>query len=343
MSISSENCPEPNPDELGELEAYSVITALSAAVTVTATFVLAPLLGPFVGLPGVGTVLGAMGVIGTSSILTGLLFTFVWVLVFSMCRLQVRFGDLDFSSLAGRHTGDVHTVQGELANQPERNDDGPFPFHDGDYMYNVLTERLISATVGGAHPTGDITNFVERTPGGDPAVVRCDEAGNSTIHCEIDSARKTAGHIGWILAVLAVLVAAIVAAPALAAVEAACQSVPIVGPIVCSALAAIIALIVSAVGAAAGGAVGDAVDWASDPRDGVVEGTDEGWEPAVDECVVAQGIHVTDLDHGWNELHPLQSIQPCVDDIERSLEESGDDVEKKEDDEGIVRTRAAAW
>ncbi|WP_114751955.1 hypothetical protein [Pleomorphovibrio marinus] len=309
--------------------AYSFLTATMAAVTVNTTLILAPILGPFIGLPGIGSVLGAIGLFPSSGILMGLLFNFVWVLVFSLCRMQVRFNEQDFSSLAGRHDpSQSKCVQGNLELSRRYGDEWYqfFPFYDGDYLYDIRTDNgsLVETTVGGFIITGNITSFVERTSGGEPATVRCAQDGAWTLHTEIDSMRKYAGHIAWILAALAILVLAIMFAPLLAPIEAICHAIPLVGPLLCAAVAVVIALVVSAVVGTLGGLVGDAIDAAMNPRDGVIEGTDEGWEPEAGQCVTAFGVHVTDLDHGWNELHPLHTLQQCTGKISQTLDSAGE-------------------
>ena len=120
------------------------------------------------------------------------------------------------------------------------------------------------------------------------------------------------------------IVLAIVFAPILEAIEAVCR-VPIIGKALCAIVGAILALVGALIGGFLGGLVGDAVDALNDPRDGVIEG-----DPTPDDgdALIATGIHVTDLDHGHNELHPLKSLRPLTGSIKDDVRSAG--VHRKE-------------
>ena len=283
-----QNCnPQQGPKPLSELQAFSFNVGLNTALL----FVTANLISWLLSLFGIGAALitqiaNWLGFIQSSTILMALLLELLFLAGYSASRLQIRFGDLDFSSLAGRHDGNIEVVVGRLTLAiPDglRGREANFsvwPFQDGDYLYNIRPEpgrgmTLLTTQVGGAITNPNMNDFIVRTPGGAPASVLCNNNGQAFIHCEIDSARKWGGHVGAMLAIIALIILGIVFAPVLAALEAVCK-VPVIGPALCFAAALLLGAIAALLGGSLGGLVGDGIDALNDPRDDVLEG-DPAW------------------------------------------------------------------
>lgn len=325
------NCSPPQgPRPKGLTEGFSFIAATTAV-------------GLFLTAAGISWLLNAFGfsttwIIATianfiewmypTGLLFGLLSSLIWLMIFCLCRLYFRIGDTDFSALAGLHEGLVESVTGRITTQVPDDFRGRqakfsvFPFQDGDYLYNIRLEtafRHTSKTVGGAIVNLWLPDFIVRTPGGAPATVYCDSRPEIFMHCEIDSARKWGGHIGAIIAMLAIIILAIYFAPITELINRVC-SIPFIGEVICAAIGLFLGGLALIVGGAIGGAIGDGVDALNDPEDDVLEGD---WKPADGDRVVASGIWVTDLDHGHNELHPLQSLRLVTGRIDREMEDAG--------------------
>lgn len=310
------NCtPDQGPGPIPSTQAFSFLVGLNAVLI----FATAATISWLLGLIGIGTAIittiaNWLGFIQSSSILAPLLAEVIFLTAFCLSRLQFRIGSLDFSSLAGRHEGTVQVVIGRLTLavpdvfRGRQANFGVWPFVDGDYLYNIRPDRgmeLLTTTVGGAITNPNMNDYIVRDTTGRPATVFCNSSGERFLHCEIDSARKWGGHIGAILGVIAVIIAALVFAPILAAIEPVCH-VPFIGPALCFIIGAILGAIGAFVGGLIGGLIGDGIDALNDPRDDVLVG-----DVGHDEGTVLQvtGIHVTDLDHGHNELHPLTTLR----------------------------------
>lgn len=179
----------------------------------------------------------------------------------------------------------------------------PFPENiDNDYSVNILlAPHFFTATAADIETDGVQGHFIAEQPeskahgfafAGYPTIGvehNLEFEDVPALHCEFEGDR-----IANVCTTLNVLV------PALAVASAFC-AIPVIGWVICL-IAAIIAAIVMAIVWAASGE-GDPLDAAVTPEDGTLEiGRD---------YVVMRGDWCYDSGHtpGWNELHPVKSVQ----------------------------------
>ncbi|MHA1598740.1 MAG: hypothetical protein ACTSV1_08470 [Alphaproteobacteria bacterium] len=171
-----------------------------------------------------------------------------------------------------------------------------FPF-DGDWLLNL---KILG---------GNAFELMNERHDGAQACVRFKPDGTRYLHCEITSNIGIYGCIGAMAgAVAGGIAGAVGGAAAGAIIAAACLATGIfwlLCVIVAVLAAVIIAAVITAVVAWAGGAVGsgagaiaDEIEGQGDKADGVAENT----------CVTFTGRWVTDMDHGWNEIHDIEAI-----------------------------------
>jgi hypothetical protein len=133
---------------------------------------------------------------------------------------------------------------------------------------------------------------------------RCNRDNIGLLHCEIDSAIKTAGCLGGIVGAIAGAALALGILIPLLAASAFC------GPFafLCVIFAFLIAAIVTYAGAWLGAmigahVVGNIIDAAS--------GNGDDFESLENNtCIGVTGRWVIDNDHGWNEIHPVEFFTP---------------------------------
>jgi hypothetical protein len=132
---------------------------------------------------------------------------------------------------------------------------------------------------------------------------RCSSDGTPQLHCEIDSAVKTAAVIGSMVG------AAIGALIALALVAAAFSCG--IAFLVCLLVAVVVGALITYAASWLGGQLGILAGYAID----AIAGNGDLFETVEDQtCVTTAGRWVRDEDHGWNEIHAVAWVSsPAVD------------------------------
>ena len=132
---------------------------------------------------------------------------------------------------------------------------------------------------------------------------RCNDQNIGILHCEIDSAIKTAGCIGGMIgSLVGGIIGVLVLVPLLAA-SLFCGPLVWLCAIFAFFIAAIAAYVGSYIGALIGAAVGHLID--------VIGGAGDEFESLdTNTCIMVTGRWVIDLDHGWNEIHPVEFFTP---------------------------------
>ena len=188
-----------------------------------------------------------------------------------------------------------------------------FPFGDGDFLFNLVCIPTQAVTPNNNGAQGCIREQGDGTP---------------FLHCEITSNVTLYGCAGAIAGLAATIPIAVgTGAAAGAAAAAACLALGIFAPL-CILAAIIVALIVSSAiagaGGLAGGAIGSAAGAAADEIENQVG--DAGADSLAEgDVVVFTGDHVTDADHGWNEIHDIKGVDMIGRelDCDRALKRTG--------------------
>ena len=128
---------------------------------------------------------------------------------------------------------------------------------------------------------------------------RCNDENQGLLHCEIDSAIKTTGCIGAMIgAAIGAAIGIAVLVPLLAA-SAFCDPFVFLCVILAFLIAAAAAYLGAYIGALIGHLVGHLID--------VISGAGDEFEAIqANTCMAVTGRWVIDLDHGWNEIHPVE-------------------------------------
>ncbi len=161
---------------------------------------------------------------------------------------------------------------------------------DGDWLFNlIILDEQKSYLLTEAHD-------------GEQAYVRHRADCTPFLHCEISS---NEGPFGCYGSVIGAAIGAGISAALLGPLAASCGGW---GPFawVCLLLVAFLALLLTYACSAVGGAIGSVLGAAADAIEGqgqIGESLQKG------DCVTFCGEWVTDMDHGWNELHDLLTIQ----------------------------------
>jgi hypothetical protein len=138
--------------------------------------------------------------------------------------------------------------------------------------------------------------------------IRCNDAGTPLLHIEIASHVPDAACIGGVIGSIVGSVLGIVAGIAAGAAIASLGCGPFA--LFCFLLALLVAFLVAAAitaaGAWVGGIVGGLVGKALDKGDHLLE---LGASVGPGTCLTANGRWITDLGHGWNEVHPVVTLK----------------------------------
>jgi hypothetical protein len=138
--------------------------------------------------------------------------------------------------------------------------------------------------------------------------VNCNGIPTPLLHIELPSHVQHDACVGGIIGAAVGSVVGVVAGIAAGAAIASLACGPFA--LLCFLLAIIVAAIVAAVVTAAaawlGGVIGGLVGKAQDAGDDLLE---QGAMVEPGTCLTAEGEWVTDLDHGWNEVHPVVTIK----------------------------------
>lgn len=247
---------------------------------------------------GMGT-MGAMGgaVGGAAGVGSGLVFGFL----LGMC-LSRSFGRLR------SHTYQPRVCVTGIVDEQSKNDGlfvpplalwsklgvGPMKFfeRDGDWLFNLIILD------------GQSQRITEEAYDGGKAEVRRKASPDcrAYLHCEISS---NEGPMGCYGSVIGAAVGVGISLTFIAPLAASCAAW---GPFfwVCLLLVLIAALLVTYLASVIGGLIGAATGKLADAIEGqgqLSKGVKMG------DCVTFCGEWVTDMDHGWNELHELETIQ----------------------------------
>jgi hypothetical protein len=160
---------------------------------------------------------------------------------------------------------------------------------DGDWLFNLIILDNQSHVITEAYD-------------GSQAQVRRKADCTPYLHCEISSNEGPLGCYGSVVG------AAVGAAVSLAFIAPLAASCAAWGPFfwVCLLLVAVLALLVTYLGSVIGGLIGAGAGKLADEIEGqgkLSKGVKKG------DCVTFCGEWITDMDHGWNELHELKTIQ----------------------------------
>ena len=141
--------------------------------------------------------------------------------------------------------------------------------------------------------------------------VRCNKLGVPLLHIEIEShVPETACIGGTIGAVAGGIAGAILSAAAAVGLATSLGCGPLV--FLCLLLmiivAAVVSLGISFICAMLGGIIGGLVGKQLDSGDDLWE---RGTQVGPGTCLTAFGKWVNDIDHGWNEIHPVVDFRPC--------------------------------
>lgn len=160
---------------------------------------------------------------------------------------------------------------------------------DGDWLFNLIILDGQSFLLTEAHDGGQ-------------AYVRHKANCTPYLHCEISSNEGPFGCYGSAIGAVA---GAVLSAALLAPLAASCVAWGLFAWL-CLLIVAILAALITYAASAIGGIIGAGLGKLADEIEGQAK---KGETVRAGDCVTFCGDWVTDMDHGWNELHELRTIQ----------------------------------
>ncbi len=160
---------------------------------------------------------------------------------------------------------------------------------DGDWLFNILVLDNQKYLLTEAYDGGQ-------------AFVRYLSDCRAYLHCEISSNEGPFGCFGSTIGALAGMGFSM---SFLAPLAASCAAWGIFFW-VCLLLVALLALVITYLASAVGGLIGAALGKMADAIEGQGQ---KGKSVKAGDCVTLCGAWVTDMDHGWNEIHDIETVQ----------------------------------